>query len=624
MSQPRSPNWSICLCLLLLILPLTLVGAARPQIVAAQESTYTNPLPIQIPGGGVVQSCADPTILHAQDSYWYIYCTSDPLNDQDRNADGSFKFHLVPTLKSSDLVNWTYAGDGFDNSVANGGRPAWAEPDAGIWAPEVAYSNGVYSMYFVATDVKPSVSGEPADCHGDSAIGLATSASPTGPWTYQPAPVVAPRRNGPGCNFFWTYDPDLITAQNGAKYLYYGSYYGGIFGQPLSADGRSVSGTPTQITIANRYEGAEVVYREGYYYLFVSATNCCNGPLTAYSVFAGRSNNPLGPFKDREGVSLLQGQVGGTPVIVQNGNRWVGAGHNSVFQDMNGQWWTIYHAVDRFNPYFADAIGFTKRPVLLDEINWLNSWPILNGGRGPSDTPRIAPVAQAPDKSKHKERPITPDRLGKLIVGDEFNGARFKLDWTWVRQPDAATYGLENGSFRFNTQAADLYVDSNTASVLTFPAARGDYAAETRVRLSVPPEGCCFNYVQAGLVVYGDDDNFIKLVHASIWETRQTEFAKEVFPVPAGYPRYGNTVVGPPAEWTYLRVVKHVAASPYAEDTYTAYTSQDGENWVRGATWTHNLGANERIGLVAMGGSGFVANFDYLRMYELKPDKARE
>ena len=69
---------------------------------------------------------------------------------------------------------------------------------------------------------------------------------------------------------------------------------------------------------------------------------------------------------------------------------------------------------------------------------------------------------------------------------------------------------------------------------------------ETRVGLDVPAEGCCFNYVQAGLVVYGDDDNFIKLTEASIWETRQTEFAKELSPVPEGWSRYGNTVVGPP------------------------------------------------------------------------------
>ena len=97
---------------------------------------------------------------------------------------------------------------------------------------------------------------------------------------------------------------------DGQKYIFFGSYYGGIAARELSADGLQSNPDPesqVQITIPNRYEGAEVVFRDGYWYLFVSATNCCNGPLTGYSVFVGRSVNVLGPYVDREGVSLLRG-----------------------------------------------------------------------------------------------------------------------------------------------------------------------------------------------------------------------------------------------------------------------------------------------------------------------------
>ena len=112
----------------------------------------------------------------------------------------------------------------------------------------------------------------------------AATVTPTAPLASPPATVrpdrgptagttsSRPRRNGGGCNFFWTYDPEVIVAQGGTKYIYYGSYYGGIWAQQLSADGLQSVSTATQITIANRYEGAEVVYRDGYYYLFVSAT----------------------------------------------------------------------------------------------------------------------------------------------------------------------------------------------------------------------------------------------------------------------------------------------------------------------------------------------------------------
>ncbi|KPV47867.1 arabinan endo-1 5-alpha-L-arabinosidase, partial [Kouleothrix aurantiaca] len=166
-----------------------------------------------------------------------------------------------------------------------------------------------------------------------------------------------------------------------------------------------------------------------------------------------------------------------------------------------------------------------------------------------------------------------------------------------------------------DTQSADLFETSNNASVLTERAPRGNYIVETRVRVNVPDEGCCFNYVQGGLVIYGDDDNFIKLTTASIWNTRQTEFAKEWFPVPAGYPRYGNTVVGPPGEWTTLRLVRRVTGSG---EEYQAYTSRDGRIWERGGVWTHHLGANARIGLVSMGGAGFTTSFDYVRVYTVQ------
>ena len=71
-------------------------------------------------------------------------------------------------------------------------------------------------------------------------------------------------------------------------------------------------------------------------------------------------------------------------------------------------------------------------------------------------------------------------------------------------------------------------------------------------------------------------------------------------------------MVGPPGDWTYLRIV---ACEHPSEERYTAYTRREGGDWVRGGTWTHKLGDAARIGLVSMGGSGFTAEFDYVRVY---------
>jgi arabinan endo-1,5-alpha-L-arabinosidase len=634
-------------------------GKAKPV-----TTTYDNALAPVIPGGGTVDSCADPMVLKGQDGemidgkqVWYMYCTTDPLNDTDLDANGDPVFHRIPMNVSTDLVNWTYVGDAFKQGTA--GLPSYAEADAALWAPEVVYSSTFdqYYMFVGVTDTIAAVSGE-ENCGSDGAIGVATAESPTGPWTFSDEPVVAPRRGGGGCNFLWTYDPDAIGTDTGnldtltnTGVLYYGSYYGGVYGSALelTADGARITGTPTMVAIDNKYEGPEVVYRDGYYYMFLSATNCCNGALTGYSVFVGRSTSPLGPFVDQQGNLLTDAQAGGTPFLTMNGNRWVGTGHNTVFEDEAGQWWTIYHAVDQQDPFYAFApgseneagetqLGFTKRPALLDPIDWINGWPTVNGGAGPSDTKMPAPAAQPGQRTKHRTTLVASQQPGRLLAAysDEFDGSMLSGDWTWDSGSKATTsvpaHQVAGGLLTVDIQRADTFVDVDNAHVLVRSAPDGDYVVETKVRISVPDEGCCFNFAQGGIGVYGDEDRLVKLTHTSIWNTRQTEWAKEISDeqAPVGWSRYGNTIVGAPSEeWTYLRIVveelngKERKAAGGDTHSYTAYTSQDGSTYVRGGTWTHTMGDAQQIALFAMGQQpdikgSFTADFDYVRVYTLE------
>jgi arabinan endo-1,5-alpha-L-arabinosidase len=629
----------------------TAVSATRPVVPRA---TYHNPLAPTVRGDGTVDSCADPTVVRgrgAQARRWYMYCTTDPLNDRDTAGSGPVTFHALPTMVSRDLVHWRYVRDALPT------RPSWASPTAALWAPDVVWSRVTrrYYLTFVVTDTADAVSGEPG-CATDSAIGVATSRTPTGPWTVSDQPVVAPRRAGPGCTFFWTYDPDVLGESVAtSSVLYYGSYFGGIFAQRVTLDATGMVGTGAAarvtrgqqvrpavdpvaqqrraavgaepagapgaadqaVAIPNRYEGANVVRHGGWYYLFASASNCCNGPLTGYSVFAGRSRSPLGPFTDREGRSLLDGRVGGTPVLSMNGNRWVGTGHNTVFRDLGGQWWTVYHAVDRSDPYFRTEPGFTKRPALLDPVDWVDGWPSVRSGRWASDRRMPAPAAQPGQRTAYRPSPVPAERRGARLArfSDEFDGTALDSRWTWVRPPAPETFGVQGGRFRLATQAADLNTDTNDASVLTEPAPRGDYVVQTRVHLDVPVEPG-HNFVQAGLLVYGSDDAFLKLADVSIFETQQTEWAKEVWTAPPLFPRYGNTVVGAPGDQTWLRIVRRTSGHHHL---FTAYTRSDGERWVRGGTWVHDrLGQRVRIGLVAMGGSGYTATFDHVRVWALR------
>ena len=577
------------------------VAAAAPGTAARLAPAYRNPLSLRLPGGEQAASCADPDVLRPSgaDRHWYLYCTSDALRADELGADGTPLIHNVPMFRSLDLVHWRYVGDAFAT------KPSWVS--GFLWAPDVVHHAGHYLMYYAASDT--SLPG------GGSAVGVATSDSPAGPWTDAGAPVVAPTMHPNGSGARWEFDPDVIYT-GGHAYLYFGSYFGGVYARELTADGlSSLASTETQIAIDNRYEGTFVVRHNGWYYFMGSATNCCNGSLTGYAVFAARSRSPLGPFLDRDGRSILDPRVGGTPVLVQNGNRWVGTGHNAVLRDYSGQEWILYHAVDRKHPYYAGDVGYTKRPALLDPLDWRAGWPTVRGGAGPSARPLPGPAAQPGERTAYHPhwvrdaRPAKPDRT----LSDGFSGTALSDRWTWVR-PDQADYSVSSGTLQWHTQNADLHPESGgaLASVLSERAPRGRYVVETKVRVDFPTDAtCCQNYAQGGLVIYGDDGNYVKLASVSIWDTRQTEFGKEITPQPTGYPNYGNTVVGPVGDWTYLRIV-HIG------DRYTAYTSLDGRHWDRGGTWTHHLGAHPRIGLVSMGAAGYTSSFDYVRVSRLR------
>jgi arabinan endo-1,5-alpha-L-arabinosidase len=290
--------------------------------------------------------------------------------------------------------------------------------------------------------------------------------------------------------------------------------------------------------------------------------------------------------------------------------------------DVAGQRWMLYHAVDRTDPYVAGAGTYTKRPVLMDRLDWRDGWPVVRGGAGPSDTPQPAPVVTPGQAGSSAPTFVTTPALGPKLpaFSDEFGGHAMDPAWTWLRDPGAATRAVAGGVLRWQTQQADLGPDPGAAGLPLRPLPSGDFTVETRVSSTVPRDGCCQNYAQGGLVVYQDDADFVKLTVTSIWETRQTEFGKRETAEGPGYPTYGNAVGGPVGEWTLLRLARTHTAS---ENRYTAWTSNDeGATWDEAGVWTTPLtAAPPRLGLVSMAAAGFTTTFDYVRVYGEQPGR---
>jgi arabinan endo-1,5-alpha-L-arabinosidase len=574
-------------------------------------ATYTNPLTLNTTSQGAAQSCPDPATIKERGNgtdVWYLYCTGDPLNSSDLDANGNLRAHLILQFRSYDLMHWTYIGDAFVQT------PAWVGNATNqFWAPAVKFFNNKYYLYYVA----------PNTLQGGSAIGVATSASPAGPWVDSGTPVVAPENNpynnAPGRAVI---DPDVIEDNSGQRYISYGSFNGGISIRKLSADGlTSDPSSEQQIAIDNYYEGANFWKHNGYYYLLVSAATCCDGPLSGYSVRVGRAQSPLGPFLDKNGVSLNTFATGGTFVIAANGNRWGGPGGNVVFEDDSGQDYMLYHAVDLNAPYFSGFPGAIRRPALIDPIDWVDGWPVVRGGYYASATPLPAPAAQSWQYNAYRPKIDTQvDLPGKEItsLSDEFNNTTLSSQWHFLHPQADNTYTLTGSAYEVRTQGPDENADPTHVSILSEPVpAKGDWMVETKVTTSVPfDNSCCFNFAQGALFIYLNDQNSIKLDVVPIWDTRQVEFGKQIGPVPANYPTYDHQVVGPPGTTTWLRIVRH--ANGNSGELYTAYSSNDGQHWVKGGVWQHQLGSGAQIGISAENAAGFTMDFDYVRVYQLK------
>ncbi|WP_222844042.1 hypothetical protein [Cellulosimicrobium sp. CUA-896] len=176
------------------------------------------------------------------------------------------------------------------------------------------------------------------------------------------------------------------------------------------------------------------------------------------------------------------------------------------------------------------------------------------------------------------------------------------------------------------TQAAELHRDNNSASVLLRDAPQEDFLVETRLTF----DGTRGNQ-QAGLVLYENDDRYLKLAHTVLPLNRKggqflhvTEFGKEAerpTTTPPTAVANGPMFGAAPAATTWLRLYAQIDEANDEYDVRMA-SSTDGEHWQWGGTWSLSVRGDLRIGLVSMNATGATAEFDYLRTYAMPDDAA--
>lgn len=275
---------------------------------------------------------ADPS-AHVFEGKLYIYPSHDldETIESNDNGDqyGMTDYHILSI-------------DGLDSSCVDNGEALhikdvpWASKQ--MWAPDAAYKNNTYYLYFPARDRD-----------GIFRLGVATSSNPAGPFT--------PQENYIEGSF--SIDPAVLVDDDNRAYAYFGGLWGGqlekwqtgtfnVEGQgpdssapaigprvaELSDDMLSFKSAPEEISIIDEagnpilagdedrryFEGPWVHKYNGYYYLSYSTGT------THYIVYA-ISKDPKGPF-------VYKGRIL-NPVI-----GWTT--HHSIVQ-FKDKWYLFYH-----------------------------------------------------------------------------------------------------------------------------------------------------------------------------------------------------------------------------------------------------------------------------------------
>lgn len=313
----------------LFLFVLLLICNANQMLNADNKTkTYSNPV--------TAISLPDPTVILADDGRYYLYATEDTPH--------------LPIYSSIDLVNWTKVGTAFTDQS----RPGFLE-GGNLWAPDINIIRGKYVLYYSL-----SKWGE----EWDNGIGVATADCPMGPFVDKGA-LFTSRDIGVKNSIDQFYIED-----KGVKFLFWGSF-SGLYATELSDDGLSLNRDAKITQVAGTaFEGVYIYKKGEYYYMFASIGTCCEGINSTYTLVVGRSKSLLGEYVTKSNERLLDDKY---EVVIKRNDRFYGPGHNAeIITDKNGDDWILYHAIDKNSPQ--------GRKVLLDKINWINGWPVVNDG----------------------------------------------------------------------------------------------------------------------------------------------------------------------------------------------------------------------------------------------------
>lgn len=375
---------------------LLVVLMALCTYAAAEESVTPNsalPMPKFMKNVAV----HDPSIIKADDGYYYIY--------------GS---HMA-AARSADLIDWTLISRDASNTGCTLVEDVQTQMKEALsyaktttfWAPDVVQlANGTYVMYYCT-------------CEGSSPLsmlGIAYADKPEGPFVNQGVILKSGYSGYNATVYPNVVDPCVFFDKEGRLWMVYGSYSGGIYilemdtetGFPL--EGQLNGGLGKKLLGGNhaRIEAPYIMYSPDtdYYYLFLSF-----GGLAAndgYNIRVCRSKNPDGPYEDALGQNMIKcaGRagtffndpdyepygvklMGGYEFLAAEGDKnkltlaYRSPGHNSAYYDEEtGRYFIVFHT------RFANSGESFQVRVHQMYMN-AEGWPVVSPLRYAGESPEV-------------------------------------------------------------------------------------------------------------------------------------------------------------------------------------------------------------------------------------------
>lgn len=267
-------------------------------------------------------------------------------------------------------------------------------------------------------------------------------------------------------------DPGHIVGEDGKRYLHLSK------GQmvELADDGLSVVGESFKVYDGWQYpkewvvecfclESPKMKYKDGYYYM-TSAQGGTAGPATSHMVVSARSKSAKGPWENSPYNPIVH--------TYHESENWWSKGHGTIVDDVNGNWWIVYHA-------YAKGYHTLGRQTLIEPIEWTSDgW----------------------FRTTSKATPIIPEKQIKngMELSDNFSGKELGMQWTFWNEDVPNAVSIKNNTLSLQGKGT---TPANGRKLLTTAT---DKTYEIQVEVEVE------NQNQAGLILFYNERAFAGVI----------------------------------------------------------------------------------------------------------------